>query len=88
MRLEDMSFTDYLMAECDLRERQRKEQMKKAEFEKYAKEHNLFICTTNIIEQIRAELHATAEMHEDEDYYLRDKWVDEIIDKYTNGESE
>ena len=39
-------------------------------------------------EQIRAELHATAEMHENGDYYLRDKWVDEIIDKYTNGESE
>lgn len=34
MRLEDMSFTDYLMAECDLRERQRKERMKQKEFEK------------------------------------------------------
>lgn len=38
------------------------------------------------IEQIRAELHATAEMHDDGDYYLRDKWVDEIIDKYAKGE--
>ena len=29
MRLDDMSFTDYLMAEYDLKERQRKERMKK-----------------------------------------------------------
>ena len=34
------------------------------------------------LEKIKAELHATAEMHNDGDYYLRDKWVDEIIDKY------
>jgi len=34
------------------------------------------------LEKIRTELHATAEMHEDGDYYLRDKWVDEVIDKY------
>ena len=38
------------------------------------------------IEKIKAELHATAEMHEDGDYYLRDKWVDEIIDKYAQQE--
>lgn len=38
------------------------------------------------LEKIRAELHATAEMHEDGDYYLRDKWVDEIIDKYAEQE--
>lgn len=56
MRLEDMSFTDYLVAECDLRERQRKERMKQAEFEKYAKEHRLFVCTKNILEQIKAEI--------------------------------
>ena len=34
------------------------------------------------LEKIKEELHATAEMHEDGDYYLRDKWVDEILDKY------
>ena len=34
------------------------------------------------LDKIRAELHATAEMHEDENYYLRDEWIDEIIDKY------
>ena len=42
--LDDMSFTDFtnfLVAEYDLKERQRKEQMKKEEFEKYAKEHNI-----------------------------------------------
>lgn len=38
------------------------------------------------LEKIKAELHATAEMHEDGDYYLRDKWVDEIIDKYAEQE--
>lgn len=40
------------------------------------------------LEMIRAELHATAEMHEDGDYYLRDKWVDDIIDKYKYAEQE
>ena len=34
------------------------------------------------LDKIRAELHATAEMHEDGDYYLREKWIDEIFDKY------
>ena len=36
----------------------------------------------DVLDKIRAELHATAEMHEDGDYYLREKWIDEIIDKY------
>lgn len=35
-----------------------------------------------VLDKIRAELHATAEMHEDENYYLREEWIDEIIDKY------
>lgn len=35
-----------------------------------------------VLEQIRVELHATAEMHEDGDYYLRDEWIDEYFDKY------
>ena len=37
---------------------------------------------TDILDKIRAELHATAEMHEDGDYYLRDEWIDEYFDKY------
>lgn len=40
-----------------------------------------------ILDKIRAEIHATAEMHEDGEYYLRDEWIDEIIDKY-KAESE
>ena len=42
--------------------------------------------TVVVLEQIRDELHATAEMHEDGDYYLRDEWIDEYFDKYTKGE--
>ena len=44
-------------------------------------------CIKCMLDKIRAELHATAEMHEDGDYYLRDEWIDEIIDKY-KAESE
>ena len=33
------------------------------------------------LDKIKAEIHATAEMHEDENYYLREEWIDEIIDK-------
>lgn len=40
-----------------------------------------------VLDKIRSELHATAEMHEDGDYYLRDEWIDEIINKY-KAESE
>ena len=35
-----------------------------------------------VLDKIKAELHATAEMHEDGDYYLREEWIDEVIDKY------
>lgn len=41
----------------------------------------------DILDKIRAELHATAEMHEDGNYYLRDEWIGEIFDKY-KAESE
>lgn len=34
------------------------------------------------LESLRAELHETAEMHIDGDYYLRDEWIDEYIDKH------
>lgn len=37
---------------------------------------------TDVLDKIRAEIHANAEMHEDGDYYLRDEWIDEIFDKY------
>ena len=39
------------------------------------------------IEQMKAELHATAEMHNDGDYYLRDEWIDEYFDKYTKEQN-
>lgn len=39
-------------------------------------------CLDCVLDKIKAEFHATAEMHEDGDYYLREEWIDEIIDKY------
>ena len=36
----------------------------------------------DVLDKMRAELHETAEMHEDGDYYLHDKWIDEYFDKY------
>ena len=39
----------------------------------------------SLFNKLRAELHATAEMHDDGDYYLRDEWIDEIFDKYKAG---
>lgn len=41
-----------------------------------------------VLDRIRNEMHATAEKHEDGVYYLRDEWVDEIIDKYKAEGSE
>ena len=38
----------------------------------------------DVLDKIRAEIHANAEMHDDGDYYLRDEWIDEIFDKYRN----
>lgn len=35
-----------------------------------------------ILDKIKTELHATSEMHEDGNYYLREELIDEIIDKY------
>ena len=35
-----------------------------------------------VLDKLRAELHETAEMHEDGDYYIRDEWIDEYFDKY------
>lgn len=38
--------------------------------------------TKEVIEDIRSELHENAEMHMDGEWYLRDKWINEIIDKH------
>lgn len=35
-----------------------------------------------VLDKIKSEMHATAEKHSDGIWYLRDEWVDEIIDKY------
>lgn len=40
-----------------------------------------------VLDKIRAELHATAELHEDGGYCIRDEWIDEYFDKY-KAESE
>ena len=45
------------------------------------------MCKVDVLDKIRAELHATAEMHDDGDYYLRDEWIDEYFDEY-KAESE
>lgn len=38
--------------------------------------------TEDVLDKIRAEIHATAEFHDNDDCYLRDEWIDEIFDKY------
>lgn len=38
------------------------------------------------VDDIKAELHENAEMHSDGDYYLREEWIDEIIDKHIGKE--
>lgn len=89
MMLEDMSyksFVDFLAAESDLKERQRKERMEQAAFEKYAKEHNLFVCSMELIEQIRAEIADLDDAeYEFEGYYKAVNDALQIIDKYTKG---
>lgn len=50
----------------------------------YEKKLNKWIGA-EVLDRIRNEMHATAEKHEDGAYYLRDEWVDEIIDKYAEG---
>jgi len=45
---------------------------------------NYYAEQTDVLDKIRAEIHANAEMHDDGDYYLRDEWIDEIFDKYRN----
>ena len=42
----------------------------------------------DVLDKMRAELHETAEMHEDGDYYLRDEWIDEYFDKYKTESEE
>ena len=71
------------MNEPKLVDRLKTERMSQAEFEQYAKEHGYIISTTNIIEQIRAEI---AEYKDDKIIHAeRNEMIDivlEIIDKY------
>lgn len=39
----------------------------------------------DVLDKIKAELHATSELHDDGDYYVRDEWIDEIFDIYKVG---
>ena len=48
--------------------------------------HKVLLMDT--LDKIRAELHATAEYHDDGDYYLRDDCIDYIFDKYKAERSE
>ena len=43
------------------------------------------VVPLSVIEDIKAEIHETAEIHEDGNYYLRDEWIGEIIDKHISG---
>ena len=40
------------------------------------------------LDDLKADLHATAEMHSDGDYYLHDEWIDEYFDNIGKAESE
>lgn len=65
-------------------DRLKTERMSQAEFEQYAKEHGYIISTTNIIEQIRAEIERL-HYHPKLDFIKNDEVVEmalEIIDKY------
>lgn len=67
-------------------DRLKTERMSQAEFEQYAKEHGYIISTTNIIEQIRAEIKKEYEDNvgcgDNDLYTLGLKKALEIIDKY------
>ena len=69
--------------ERNLSKKQKEERMSQAEFEQYAKEHGYIISTTNIIEQIRAEI---AEYKDDKVIHAeQNEMIDivlEILDKY------
>ena len=94
MMLEDMSLTDYLAAEFELRERQRKEHMKHEEFKRYCTENNYVPLTTEMysqaikamdaLEQIRAELEQLSGQMGTGEYnpFIPTKEVLQIIDKY------
>ncbi len=47
-----------------------------------------YISIGTPLDDLRADLHATAEMHSDGDYYLRDEWIDEYFDDIGKAESE
>lgn len=67
-------------------DRLKTERMSQAEFEQYAKEHGYIISTTNIIEQIRAEIEHEGAMFPDGEFFVSIDRINEIIDKYTKGE--
>ena len=64
-------------------------------YDKYKNDNNIdnihkwnilsFIRKGIPLDKIREDLHTTAELHDDGDYYLRDKWIDEIFDIYKAG---
>ena len=66
-------------------DRLKTERMSQAEFEQYAKEHGYIISTTNIIEQIRAEIKKIYNEEKDIDVRWAQgfKYSLQIIDKYT-----
>ena len=79
--------------ERELIKRQMTERAKQAEFEKYAKEHNLFVCSTNVLEQIKTEIQKVMDRERDlstdnaKAQYIALGWCLELIDKYTKGVS-
>ena len=53
--------------------------MTQEEFEKYAREHDIFFCTSDMIEQMREEIAVNGNSD------INTRTVLAIIDKYTNG---
>ena len=45
-----------------------------------AHQMDYYVSKGTPLDDLRADLHATAEMHDDGDYYLRDEWIDEYFD--------
>ena len=59
------------------------------DIEQYAKEHNLFICTTNILEQIKSDIRNqlfVGRIVNSKDFDDGLKFCLEIMDEYTKGE--
>ena len=54
----------------------------KGENTKWELKINPIVIERAVLDKIRAELHANAEMHIDGVYYLCEDWIDEIIGKH------